>query len=167
MSADQTVAPYVFVVDTDQYSGNFERPMVAFMTGAVGECEVGNTEQELFEENGEFVELADKTSSQPDEDGCYRPAAIWTTPGRYNDGNGKHYDGEPKERGRFPAYESVAVFFDERPTAEEIEFMKRRAAQFVQYWHDEAPWYRKHVPMIAIRGFRMIEQQVTAKEIVV
>lgn len=164
MSADQTVAPYVFVVDTDHYAGNFERQMVAYVTGSLGECGVGREEQALFEEESGFPDLMDKMSHQPDDHGCFRPATIWTTPGRYNNGNGKHFDGEPVGKGRYPAYESVAAFFHERPTDEEIVEMKERAHKFVQYWRDEAPSYRRKAPIIKIKGFRLIEQRVTRTE---
>ena len=32
---------YLFVIDTDSYSGNFEREMCAYCTGQIGDCEVG------------------------------------------------------------------------------------------------------------------------------
>jgi hypothetical protein len=32
---------WLFIVDTDSYAGNFERCMCAYMTGQIGECEVG------------------------------------------------------------------------------------------------------------------------------
>ena len=32
---------YGFVVDTESYAGNFERELVAYMTGEIGVCEVG------------------------------------------------------------------------------------------------------------------------------
>jgi len=36
----------LFVVDTEQYAGDFERQLVAWMTGQVGECKVGQEEAE-------------------------------------------------------------------------------------------------------------------------
>ncbi len=33
---------YVFIIDTDSYSGNFEREMAAYVAGAVGES-IGHT----------------------------------------------------------------------------------------------------------------------------
>jgi hypothetical protein len=32
---------YVFIIDTEQYAGNFEREMCAYCTGILGDCEVG------------------------------------------------------------------------------------------------------------------------------
>jgi len=39
---------FIFVIDTDTYAGNFERPMCAYMTGRVGECGVGEEFAEMF-----------------------------------------------------------------------------------------------------------------------
>jgi len=39
---------YKFIIDTDQYAGNFEREMCAYLTGTVGECGVGDEFAELF-----------------------------------------------------------------------------------------------------------------------
>ena len=43
---------YTIIIDTDEYSGNFEREMCAYCTGQVGECEVGEEEQAVFDETG-------------------------------------------------------------------------------------------------------------------
>jgi hypothetical protein len=164
MAADQTVSPYVFVVDTNKYSGNFEREMCAFMTGALGECGVGGEELVMFEENGQFPNLSDKTHCVPDENGCVRPATIWPTPGRWNNGNGEHFNGEVTGPGRCPAYESVAVFFNERPTDEEIAFMKQRAYAFVAVQLADQQRFDKKAKPMKIKGFRLIAQTVTTQE---
>ncbi len=45
--------PYLFVIDTDTYAGNFEREMCAYVTGQIGECEVSR----LMENAGRLAEL--------------------------------------------------------------------------------------------------------------
>ncbi len=35
---------YLFVIDTDTYAGSFEREICAYVTGQIGECEVGKEE---------------------------------------------------------------------------------------------------------------------------
>jgi hypothetical protein len=50
MSAENPSAPYILLVHTNSYAGNFEREMCGFMTGIVGECEVGDGEAEKFRE---------------------------------------------------------------------------------------------------------------------
>jgi hypothetical protein len=162
MAVHQTVAPYIFIVDTDQYSGNFEREMCAFMTGAVGQCGVGEDEVEMYEANGQFMELSEKTQNEPDDNGCFRPASIWPTPNRWNDGDGNMFDGDPT--GKFRAYESVAVFFCQRPTSEEIAFMKQRAHDFVPVQLKNQRRFDKEAAPLKIKGFRLIEQQVNTQE---
>lgn len=90
---------YAFVVDTEIFAGGFEREMVAYMTGFVGECGVG---EEIAEEADallretlpkvhqwlrQHVEL--KTDNE--ENPCPRPAQIYPTPGWFNDGMGDYF----------------------------------------------------------------------------
>lgn len=123
---------HVFIVDTDSYSGNFERPMCAFMTGAIGECGVG----------GEYIDADARDMSEmivqvADEHGCHRPVAIEATPGYVNDGWGRQVteavaDQEGWDKPRWPAYQSVAIFFEEALTADDISYLKDRAEQFAK-----------------------------------
>lgn len=76
---------YIFCIDTDEYAGNFERPMCAFMTGVVGECGVGDEEAEAYLKEG-LEPLEDLIMNMPDEHGCYRPAKIQPTPGWFGSG---------------------------------------------------------------------------------
>jgi len=97
------MADYIFVIDTEQYAGNFERELVAHMTGQAGECGVGDdlaaaANKELPKDarawfSNHVRQVAD------DENGCHRPAAIWATPGWFNDGHGNHHrdDADPKK----------------------------------------------------------------------
>lgn len=86
---------YLFVVDTEQYSGNFERPMCAYMTGKIGDCCVGDDitkvfEEEVGEENFDIVSVAD-------EHGSFRPVTIWPTPGWFNHGFGGNFKDQPDQ----------------------------------------------------------------------
>ena len=86
---------FIFVIDTKEYSGNFERELCAFVTGCVGECGVGdNCAAEYLKAHKQL----DFIDSVPDDNGCYRPCSIIETPGVYNNGYGFHYtDGQEKE----------------------------------------------------------------------
>ena len=65
-------AKYAIVIKTDSYAGNFEREMCAYLTGQIGECEVG---KELI--NEEIKELFDGyIQDEPDDNGCYRPVTL-------------------------------------------------------------------------------------------
>jgi hypothetical protein len=83
---------FTFIIDTEQYAGNFEREMCAFMTGQFGECEVGKELAEqarkLLPEN--VLEWFDEhIISLPDERGCRRPVEIVPTSGWFNSGGGQ------------------------------------------------------------------------------
>ena len=94
---------YLFVIDTEQYAGNFERMMCAYMTGSIGECEVGDKEKEIFEKEMGIKPDADGVLHDPfefvigraDDHGCSRPVTIYPTIGWFNNGLGGEFrDGE-------------------------------------------------------------------------
>jgi hypothetical protein len=100
-------AKFAIVVKTNNYAGNFERQMCAYLTGTVGECEVG---KELVED--EISELFENIiGNEPDDNGCYRPVAI-----------GCDIDGFTTN--------DVVIFFDEKPTENHINMMKERSVDF-------------------------------------
>lgn len=168
------VPPFVFVIDTDQYAGNFEREMCAFVTGHIGECGVGQEYQKLFfdflgldveqrDDNPFFEQVVDMA----DDHGCFRPVSIWPTKGRVNTGMGKCYDEESKEakkaKSTFAAYESVGIFFGSEPSIVLIDLMKKRAQEFC-----EMKPLRLTVPKkIKIKGFRLIKVSLVFGEVVV
>lgn len=135
---------YKFIIDTDSYAGNFEREMCAFVTGRVGECEVGEELAVLFEKDYKpfenVVNVADKR-------GCCRPCEIEFSPSK-------------------SAYCSVAVFFGSRPTKKQINLMKRRAGQFAaarrSFGHE---WDQNFE--LEVEGFRLVEVKREEIEIAV
>jgi hypothetical protein len=95
MSVDSPRCPYILVVDTDKYAGNFERELTGFCVG-VHDGTHGDREAADF---GEWLEEQDKTSgweaistTEPEDNGWPRVCTIWPTPGRLNNGMGYHYD---------------------------------------------------------------------------
>ena len=133
-----------FVIDTEQYAGNFEREMCAHLTGRIGECEVG---EEYVDQHikGKFMNVMD----MPDEHACYRPTTCFPLK---NDG----------------ANNAVAIFFDknEPPTEDQIAIMKERAGTFQEAYRTTGPmaeFYKDKV--ITITGFRLIEFSTQIKEI--
>jgi hypothetical protein len=65
----------IFVVDTDSYAGGVERELTAYVTGVVGECEVGEEFAELMrqEVDEEIAEqLEDLMDMVADDHGCLR-----------------------------------------------------------------------------------------------
>ncbi len=152
---DKESERFIFVIDTDSYSGNFERDTCAYVTGQIGDCGRGDNWARDFAEDVEDGEipssLADELEDkilQVAEEGCYRPVRTWTTPGRVNDGNGHHSDGTVG----WPAYESIGIFFGEQPSFELIDFMKKRALEFSvipKEWDSEK---------YQIKGFRLLRE---------
>ena len=92
----EEIPSLAFVVDTESYSGNFERQMCGYITGVIGECEVGSEEAAEFNNEHPGQNPFDDIVMQvPDEHGCRRPVAIWPTPGWFNNSMGGHFrDGD-------------------------------------------------------------------------
>lgn len=85
---------YILIVDTEEYAGNFEREMCAYMTGKIGDCEVGREEQKVFYEdiNKDVAEWFDTNVGEfQDSHGVYRPVRLSPTPGWFSDGVGNYY----------------------------------------------------------------------------
>jgi hypothetical protein len=106
--------PYIVLINTNQYAGNFERQMTAYCTGVIGECGVGRKEAQLFEEEtSEEIQALFEDALEHDagDSGCYRPCSMWDT-SKKND------------------WHDVAIFFGEEPTTEQLEVIKQRAVEF-------------------------------------
>ncbi len=150
------MSKFLFVIDTDRYSGNFEREMCAFVTGQIGECGVGEEMANAYEsavEDG--PDMDNLVAQEMDEHGCARPATIWPTPGWWNDGVGAHFrDGEgPECKEKYPAYQSVGIWLERKPSKEEMEFIKTRARSFLTLEKED----RQDRPT-TISGFRLVVQ---------
>ena len=208
---------FLFVIDTEQYAGNFERELCAWCTGQIGMCEVGSEEAADFKaehpaEYAEFSRVVEQFSRDED-DHTLRPACLVATPGWLNNGLGYNYRDDPseypkaleayiqsalaydkpqlamieqrlasgdesygwtkkrceKEKSRllekmdklnslteplgFPAYLSVGIGFNVRPTQDQNALMKVRAASFAE------------LHKLSITGFRLlIEQRALLEE---
>jgi hypothetical protein len=178
---------YIFVVDTDQYAGNFEREMCACLTGQIGDCEVGSEESVKFrKEVGEdmYESMDEWVEQRPDEHGVHRPCKIYPTPGYFNNGLGgefkdgqedealKHYRDYCKNQNddfykdmideplsKHPSYQSVAICFYKKPSQKIIDMMKQRVNEFVKGNS------RFNEPRtMKISGFRIIKETMVSEE---
>lgn len=121
---------YILCIDTDQYSGNFEREMCAYATGRVGECGVGDKEARVyFEETGK-TEGIEEIIEKPDDHGCCRPCEIQPTPGWTNNGYGVQTRLKKNQKMKWPAYLSVGIFLDDIPKDEILELILERCRKF-------------------------------------
>jgi hypothetical protein len=82
---------YTFVVDTEQYVGNFERAMCQYMTGRILDNEEDEDEDLTFSP-GIFLKMEER----PTEHDQYAYHHIVTTPGWYNNGVGGHFRDIPE-----------------------------------------------------------------------
>lgn len=140
MSASPNETCYVFLIKTDSYAGNFERPMCSYATGQYGDCGVGDKEAVMFEKEcpGNF-DFEDLILMVTDEHGCYRPASIW------------EYDNN---------CETVAIFFNDRPTDGQLLLIRQRAMKFASVTD---PCDGKH-NTITIMGFELVKYSVTVEQ---
>lgn len=110
-------APYLLIIDTDQYAGNFERQLTGFCTG-VDDGTHGHLEGEdlvdFLEDNPEYENTWEhKIITNPDDNGYARVCSIWPTPGRANNGLGHSYDPtdpDQVELARLMAKESAIAY---------------------------------------------------------
>ena len=76
---------WIFIIDTDSYAGNFERDMCAYVTGVVGDCEVGDDFAALYlkevPSKDKYSIFHDYIEQRADEHGCCRPTECWPTEG--------------------------------------------------------------------------------------
>jgi hypothetical protein len=149
---------YIFVIDTEQYAGNFERALCAWCTGQVGECGVGKdiADKVPRDVSNRFDESLEHI---PDEHGVARPCKLWETPGWSTNGWGKNFRGE----GRYPAYLSVAIFFLHKPKRKLIDIIIKRSKMFNEAREKVYKGWN-HEP-ITITGFRLLKETTSWEEV--
>ena len=61
------------------------------------------------------------------------------------------------ELGKYPAYNSVVIFFYHKPAAEQINYMKNRAGSFSLVYNTQRRYYKGHIEIL---GFRVVEFKI-------
>lgn len=155
---------YVLLIDTNLYSGNFEREMASFVAGAYDEDRWHGADGfEEFKQDAEesdiLTNIMEKVTAVTHEEYGDVTNTIWTTPGRSNDGVGRCYDSIPGEQA-YPAYETVAVFFDGPLSPEEMTVIKDRAESFASLYD------KTSIEPLRIKAVRQIvvETKITAAQ---
>jgi hypothetical protein len=153
-----------FVVDTDQYAGNFERELGAYVIGAVDDHGDESVAHYLEKFDGatppskKLTQLSDMRIADPGDDGIHRsPVDLAPTPGWSNDGHGNAYrvKGNGKYRFKYPSYQSVAIFLVRKPIEEETALLTKRAQEFEHLTRRKA-WGSQP----KILGCRLVEEHV-------
>jgi hypothetical protein len=125
---------FKIVIDTEQYAGNFEREMCAYITGQTGECSVGDDWARLYASTIKYIDWWEEHIAQRPDDSdspCYRPVAIYPTGGWYNNGYGGHFkDTGEAVKIKCPAYMSVAIFTNKHPPEAVLLEFTERAREF-------------------------------------
>lgn len=106
---DNFECPYIVILETTDYTGNFERELCAYATGSVGECEVGSRQADDFAE--EYPDgLSVDTQNVADDRGCWRPCSI------FDERNG---------------YNSMVIFFEDQPSEADVGIIIERAHEYL------------------------------------
>jgi hypothetical protein len=149
---------WVFVIDTEQYAGNFCREMCAFVTGRIGECRVGFDFYKLYQKQTHKLPMS-KVLEVMDDHGVCRPCSIWLKPGSINTETENVKDYERN-------YCSVAIFFLTKPTKKEMDFIMERALLFGKTFPEGFHGYEtKSFSKINVTGFRLFQEINTYKVI--
>lgn len=86
------------VIDTEQYAGNFEREMCAYLTGQFVDSGVGmKISAVVLEEIKHLDWWKCYIAQEANEHGIERPVSIYPTPGWINNGMDGHYRDVPEE----------------------------------------------------------------------
>lgn len=146
------------IIDTDSYSGNFEREMAAFITGYEtirGEKFVHPIRRSFGFESRSYGANWDEANENPfvllfvpwlgdHSEGWENPeiANICPTPGYGNNGYGQRMKvttPEEKKHFPYPAYQSVQIRCSEKPSEEVIAILKEWAYKFAERSKAEKP----------------------------
>lgn len=102
-----STAKFAIVVKTDSYGGNFEREMCAYLTGHIGECEVGEelVEDKIYDKFDGYI------CEEADDNGCYRPVALGCDIKKYTN-------------------QDVVIFFEKKPKQKHVDIIKERLVDF-------------------------------------
>lgn len=170
---------YIVVVDTNMYSGAFERELCAYLTGQIGECGVGSHIATGESNNIKHIQwwvehaLYLDEDSDPDEHKCYRPVSIFLNPRYYNNGYGHHFLIKDYRTGpTFPAYNSVAIFVNNIPPNEVMEEFKERVAFIEKNMHtimsnSMQSFNNKQYNHLKFEGIRIIKRTTEVCETVI
>lgn len=141
----------LFVIDTDCYAGNFELAMCEYVTGQGESTWASKAKDEIPEVISSIEDIIGLSSSG-------RNSEMMPNPRYGNDGMGNEelLTKENKAKFTHPAYYSVAIVFNKKPSDEIIEVMKKRAYSFAEIKRNEkALIYQLD---INIEGFKLLER---------
>lgn len=158
---------WAFVVDTDSYAGNFQRELCAYVIGARNDPSERDPYLKLFDRDCRLPlgDLSDARLVDPGDDDVHlAPCDLAATPGWASDGRGKVRRSTPDKNRRYkhPAYNSVSIFLQRKPTEEELGELLKRSLEF-----PTLPKFHSWDSRPRILGCRLIKADVLVQETVV
>lgn len=114
----------VFIIDTEQYAGQFERSMCAYLTGQPGDSDMDAEELSAFQAEvlpSLAAQLASLVGRFTDESGATWPVDIVPTPCWFNHGLGGHYRDTPEAEAKALAEFQARNRAHEQRTRDQIE----------------------------------------------
>ncbi len=164
---------YEIVVDTDTYSGDFEREMATFVFGAVSEYGCADLLEKIDSADLALMKWAWDSDTgegalelQQDEDyGASEFQRIEPTPNWANNGMAKQAQLKDELTGTAPAYQSVAFRFNRELTPEELALVVERGKLFPAFYKAYEPHIQpNHAAGISIIDVRLVERLITVNE---
>lgn len=164
---------HVIYVDTEDYSGNFERELVAFATGCWHENDHSGIEQIAKNAHTDMAfglwwqqNILEHVGTEKE---CPAYANIAATPGWFNNGMGGHFKiGTPGVDigGRhYPAYQSVSLAVRETPPEDVWEEFQERVIEFCErFYVQSAPSYNPHRLPITLTGVRTEQPTISSRQ---
>lgn len=167
MYEDKKEENYIIIVDTDKYSGNFEREMFGYVTGVICEnvydrgCAKQARENDYKDCKEYFDWWAVNVSEYVfDDEYGEMPVGIVPTPGYYNDGNGKHYkeneNKKVKSKKKWPAYQSVGIAVSVELPQNVLDTFKKRVYDFCS---NRKKNFTNELDQIGVIGFRILKEE--------
>lgn len=155
---------YVLLIDTDSYAENFADQLCAYCTGLDSEENPCVDEINAFRDELQCASDVDNpffgmVGDRQNDNGAWCPSAVWLNPKYGMDATGKFalLTEQNYDLYNFPAPLSVGIYFDERPTMEQIEIIKERAAKYFKEVYKEKT--------VTVEGFRLLKHTKYAEEL--
>lgn len=161
---------HLIYVDTLDYSGNFEREMVAYATGCADERapqeDLANSARRDMRFGQWWADNIVAHVGPEKEEACV--ANIAATPGWFNNGMGGHFQigavGVDIGGRHYPAYQSVSVAVRNLPPPEVWEEFQERVIDFCErVYAQTAPTWNPHRSAIGLTGVRTASLETQPK----
>lgn len=149
---------FVFSIDTTEYAENFDRELTAFCTGQLGDCHVGELQTHSWEldcPKGLQNYFNTTIIRHRDDQGCFRPCTMLSTPGFWATAYGGVYPDNKwdTKKKKYPAYQSVGILFEKYPNKKAIDYIINRSKQY------RTRYLKEPINIINYRVLKIVAEQ--------